>query len=296
MKKLFLFGFMVWSVLFTANCQRTDSTSPAPGEDYFPLQIGNTWHYQNDFDNRWQIEVTGRQTIGIYNYFVIEGRLFPYDQDSLSYFRKDNAGRVYINFEDHDYLYADFDGSNWETYNSMHSAIEVEDLTVAIPAGTFHNCLQILFDNPQMVDEEMVNDYAPGVGLVRSRGFFSPIYLTSAFIGGTYYPDQGRFPDTFLETGQDADYSYISLQTRRRNNQDLLIEIVGWGIEESGLFLHSEIDENKLILHIMGDCLTIPTETWLKTSFQYTLSPEDEETLSEIRHERGQDSLVVLKN
>lgn len=108
-------------------------------------------------------------------------------------------------------------------------------------------------------------------------------------------PPTNRFPEVFLETGNDSNYSYISLRTIRQRDSILIIHATGWGIEEYGLYLEHSIKDSILTLNIMGMCGTVFTYTWVKKTFNYILKRDTEDRLRRICFYKKSDSLTVLK-
>lgn len=92
-----------------------------------------------------------------------------------------------------------------------------------------------------------------------------------------------RFPEGLYQAGRDSDHSFVSLQTTRLQNGDLLIRVTGWGYYETGLSLSSERQDRVLILQVMGECGTGQQFTWAKVSFDYTLTRTDEDSIDVIR-------------
>ena len=106
----------------------------------------------------------------------------------------------------------------------------------------------------------------------------------------------GKFSNKFLELGDDSDQSYKSLRTVRQSDESLEVFITGWGIEETGLFLHHKVIDSTLYLHIMGECGTVSSYTYVKATMNYLITPEAEDTLNCIIHYSGTDTLVIIKN
>lgn len=93
-----------------------------------------------------------------------------------------------------------------------------------------------------------------------------------------------RFPSTFLEKGNDNDHSYISLKSYRLDNDYLKLELTGWGVEQTGLFLNDIIEGDVLVMHVMGECGTyVPPPIYEKHTFTYTVSTSLEDQLNLIR-------------
>lgn len=74
------------------------------------------------------------------------------------------------------------------------------------------------------------------------------------------------FPDFFVERGSDADSSYISFRGRKIHPYLFEVEGTGWGIIETGILLEKLCQPQKLFFQLMGECGTVLTQTWNKTS------------------------------
>jgi hypothetical protein len=108
-------------------------------------------------------------------------------------------------------------------------------------------------------------------------------------------PPIPQFADGFYEAGSDSDHSYVSLQTTRLSNADLLIQVTGWGYYETGLFLSSEKEAETLTLRVTGMCGTVPTFTWAKVSFSHTITASEEGTVNMIRVLGGGTEILLHK-
>lgn len=74
------------------------------------------------------------------------------------------------------------------------------------------------------------------------------------------------FPDFFVERGSDTDSSYISFRGRKIHPYLFEVEGTGWGIIETGILLEKISQPQKLFFQLMGECGTVLTQTWNKTS------------------------------
>ncbi len=130
--------------------------------------------------------------------------------------------------------------------------------------------------------------------------FIIPIFVVLVVSSCEYFNEEnqqtGRFSNKFLESGYDSDHSYISLRTVRQPDESLDVFITGWGIEETGLFLHHKIVDSTLNLHVMGYCGTVSSYTWVKATLNYLITPIAEDTINCIIHHSGKDTLVIKKN
>jgi hypothetical protein len=81
MKNTTYFVLLIFAIFFSA-CSDDDST-PTSGEvtNYFPLAIGNTWDYSNQFSATGQSDVSGNETISVSGTTQISGNE-AYELDS----------------------------------------------------------------------------------------------------------------------------------------------------------------------------------------------------------------------
>jgi hypothetical protein len=101
--------------------------------------------------------------------------------------------------------------------------------------------------------------------------------------GDSIMPDtKYEFPDTFLEAGNDEDHTYASLKTIRQADGCLKIDVIGWGVAETGLYLDIRANMHILELRLKGVCGTVKTRTLAKVSFSYLLDRETENDLHQI--------------
>lgn len=107
---------------------------------------------------------------------------------------------------------------------------------------------------------------------------------------------QNRFPEVFHEAGTEADSSYIALRTIRLADGNLQTQVTGWGIEESGLFLETQTENNGLTMSIRRICGTVFTYTWVRRTFEYIITRSSEDTLQRICFTNFRDTLTVVKH
>jgi hypothetical protein len=155
-------------------------------QDYFPLEVGNTWTYCS-FHDTLVYHVTDSVNIGNKKYF-----LYGAYSGRMDTIRKDIQGNIWKMIKGIDYLWFDFtrdSGANY-TFPSFDSTqiynIEVTKyLTLQTYLGTYRQCIGLYFDIPQWVDDEIFYTFAPKVGLIEIYGGESPDYLLySAVLNG----------------------------------------------------------------------------------------------------------------
>jgi hypothetical protein len=155
-------------------------------QDYFPLEVGNTWTYYNSRDTL-VYHVTDSVNIGNKKYF-----LYGAYSSRMDTIRKDIQGNIWKMIKGVDYLWFDFTKDNGATYtfpsfdSSQAYIIEVSKYhTQQTYLGTFSQCIALNFDVPQWVDDEIFYSFAPEVGLIEIYGGESPDYiLCSAVLDG----------------------------------------------------------------------------------------------------------------
>jgi hypothetical protein len=158
------------------------------GGDYFPLQVGNRWTYTLTYPSGTYIlehEIVGTAAIGAHDYFVFRRTFDLAVQDDTTYYRSDGSGRVFINWQGQEALYIDFNrgaGESWESYGEYIASINKKNFRSDVPTGRFQDCIEVFFDYPPAIDDELWQVYAPGVGLIEIRGFIGVIQLQSAVV------------------------------------------------------------------------------------------------------------------
>ncbi|MDL1891943.1 hypothetical protein FBQ87_03495 [Sphingobacteriales bacterium CHB3] len=108
------------------------------------------------------------------------------------------------------------------------------------------------------------------------------------------------FSDTVVQKGSDEDTTYFSIRTSHQLNGTLNIDVSGWGIQETGLHIDASTSNSILSLRMIGMCGTIQMTTWVRPTFQVSVSTSEEQSLTEIHFSNGiitgtLDSLVISK-
>lgn len=185
MKIIPVFLFITFLIL-AAGCE--DDQKRGGAEVFFPLNQGDKWVF-NDGGQDWTLETGGIHRLGGTDYTAMV-RVYQRSSDT-SYFRTDGADRVFIYWEGKEYLYIDFarsTGDIWSTYNDFTGAIEEKGKILSLPAGTFDNVTQVIFNNSAIQDAYEFRDFAAGAGLVQITAFRRVSKLKSANVNGITYP------------------------------------------------------------------------------------------------------------
>lgn len=106
---------------------------------------------------------------------------------------------------------------------------------------------------------------------------------------------QQEFPPAFLEAGSERNHNYLSLKLIRQSDGSLRIDLIGWGIEETGISLSTNIGGSTLNLVVMGECGVVDSWTWTKVSFTHIVEQEQERELREIEYRCGLLKLTIGK-
>lgn len=142
MKRLvYVGGLLSYTLLFFA-CENTPTSPEKAGLGYFPMQVGNRWTYQAAGDSSWtlQVEITGKTQIGLHSYFVFEESYSTSEQVYRRFFRPGGDGKIFINWEGQDRLYADFERSTssaWPSFSEYIGQISQRNITSVVHAGRF---------------------------------------------------------------------------------------------------------------------------------------------------------------
>lgn len=160
----------------------------ATAQDYFPLQVGNSWTYCSIIDTTYKrtYQVTDSISIRGQNYFLY-GSVRTVDRDTI---RQDPHGNILKMINGAEHLWFDFTKDSGAVYSCPAYDKYIYTIEVAKPfivktwCGTFANC--ICFDTyiQQAVDSNTSYTFAPGVGLIQQYGAKGSDRLYSALING----------------------------------------------------------------------------------------------------------------
>lgn len=156
--------------------------------DYFPLEVNNKWTYSTG-NVEWTEEVTAYKNLNGKEYAVVL-RTYQRSIDTTFYRTEDN-NKVFIYFQGEESLLIDFErtkGEQWESHHEFYAKVNSTGGTLAVPAGTFENVVEIFSDNRQISDAFEFRKYAPGVGLIKLTGFRRDSELIKAYVNGVNYP------------------------------------------------------------------------------------------------------------
>ena len=167
---------------------------------YFPLKVANTWYYDCPIPqtNPWAMK-TIRSSFQKDNTTYFR---WTYGEgvdalDAIDSIRADKQGNIWKLINGKEYLWFDFTQDSGSTYIFdypdtwgdkvyYYNVYVRKYITCETPAGEFDNCILLIFDIPQVRDEEISYTFAPDIGLVR-LGFngWSDKRLTSAIINSS---------------------------------------------------------------------------------------------------------------
>ncbi|MEQ8325352.1 MAG: hypothetical protein RID18_10060 [Cytophagales bacterium] len=193
-------------VLFACSKEDEEFVVPsiASSKDYFPLEIGNFWVYENyDIDTLGQasklsmtdsIYISKQIVVNGFKYYVLEGSHYPYtargETKVLEVIRKtggdivDTSGRIlFSNNNFSDSLYVNYEIINGtDTFHSDVFKMIKAQSPIQVPVGTFYNVLiyhglhyMHMTNLPPFVPNPRDYDfyYASGVGLIKNNFFYS---------------------------------------------------------------------------------------------------------------------------
>jgi hypothetical protein len=160
-------------------------------QDYFPLEVGNTWTYCNNSDTLDTITYHVADSLNINNikYFLYGNISHNYYIDTI---RKDIEGNIWKKIDGIDYLWFDFTKESGAAYTfpSFDSLYAYEIklykyFTLQTCNRTYSQCIELSFDIPQYRDADILYSFAPQIGLIEIYGGESPHYLLySSLING----------------------------------------------------------------------------------------------------------------
>ncbi len=183
--KLYLFCILLGFIGLSACKSPTEmngSSSKKLPDSYYPLQVGNEWHYYELESDSFTISVVSKKNIDGKTYFVKSLSESESSESNESLVREEN-GIVYKRIEGKEYLYLDFNrniGEKWQQlpYELFSYIISKTD-TVYTNIGMLVDCIRIVSESELDKSETL---YAPGIGLVSSSLDFKKGYV----IGGSY--------------------------------------------------------------------------------------------------------------
>ncbi len=173
---------------------------------YFPLGPADSWTYGTRASTTPpQVHphppIRVREEVSVHDTTYALLRVPNLFTDTL---RTDEEGRVWGWIDDRDRLILDLTLADGATYSFVEpgapacpsgadpSVLEActytvtvhRGLTVATVAGRFDHVVSFSFDIPHVLDEEIVFQLAPGVGVVYSSTWLQPVELIEATVGG----------------------------------------------------------------------------------------------------------------
>lgn len=165
--------------------------------DYFPLQLGNEWHYRFGAGGD-SSTVRIQDTVSIAEESWFE---FQWDSGLSEYYRPDSTGQIfrYIPGQVLELLFYDFEKAVGDSYliqldigpATYITVVKIESRhdTVETDAGIFTDCIRLFFDDPLATDDEQWKWFAPEIGLVMfSSAWIPETRLHKAVINGIVYP------------------------------------------------------------------------------------------------------------
>ncbi len=179
--KLIFYNFLVTLSLTGILCCRHTSESTPLSSSYYPLQVGNEWHYDKVESVSFTISVTSNKMIDGEMYYIRSSSEFK----SNDIQEREEDDIVYRRIEENEYVYLDFNraiGDTWTGPPPGRSELYITSRseTISTNIGVFHNCIKIVEEDELLKFEHI---YVPGIGLV-SLGIKSK--EGSSVIGGGY--------------------------------------------------------------------------------------------------------------
>jgi hypothetical protein len=167
-KLIFIIDFLllILIVIGIISCNHiTGPTTISTSSSYFPLQVGNEWHYDRLESRPFIICITSKKNIAGMMYFE---RTSSENQFSETLREKNRV--IYRRIEGKEYAYMDFNrsiGEKWqESPHQRYAYIASCNDTISVRAGTFVDCIRIVRESDLDKTETW---YAPGVGMVASN-------------------------------------------------------------------------------------------------------------------------------
>ncbi|NQT62849.1 MAG: T9SS type A sorting domain-containing protein [Candidatus Marinimicrobia bacterium] len=168
-------AFLTWSEAgsIKAHCLLDDGTLGIPGEtppdtlNYFPMTVGQRWHYASDFDSTF-ITVVDSHLIGDEPYYEFDN-WYPNEYINAFHFE---GYEVVVNSGAADQLLYDFGAELNDTWNFQFPGTDISEITltskgdtIVTGLGTYTNCIG--FHRFIGADYEYYDWFAPDIGLVQ---------------------------------------------------------------------------------------------------------------------------------
>ena len=200
MKNLLII-LIIFIILPTASSQTLKNNSLS---NYFPLSIGNSWTYSSPSDTnyKWTSTIVDTTHLNGNLYYLKHGANTSY-ADTL---RMDSIGNIWKYFDNKERLWFDFSRDSGSIYiydifdDDTMFVYVTKNVEVTVYAGHFNNCINLFFDVPGLIDEEVEYTFAPGVGIVHKEGGWAHEHLFTATIDGqviTATSEQKNLPPAF---------------------------------------------------------------------------------------------------
>ncbi|MBC8182803.1 T9SS type A sorting domain-containing protein [candidate division KSB1 bacterium] len=158
---------------------------------YFPIEINNSWTY-HEFGAEYL-----KHTIKIIDSTTIDGNLCYYYGESIGTSEiifPDSLNRIWKYFDEKKQLWFDFSKTEADSYfykdddSGFNYTVKINrhpSLIVKPDFVSTDSCLLFIFDDPNVIDEELYYVFALSIGLIKkSRGIGITHLLESAVIGG----------------------------------------------------------------------------------------------------------------
>ena len=152
-------------LVLAASCSK-EPTNIASGCDYCPLQVQNSW----EFENSQKTTIIATKVIDQKTYFV-----FARSTDT-SYYRKENNKVYFRSAYEPEALIFDLNAAEHQSWhqNSWKVTLTSKHDTIVINHAKIPNCYCFFFDIPGAVDDEHAIWLAPGIGFIRKSCGFCP--------------------------------------------------------------------------------------------------------------------------
>jgi hypothetical protein len=196
--------------LLLLNCNRDKSIIQSAHSDvepeysafqYFPIEVGNIWNY-NNYSNRFDTSAVKKIKRIQDKYMVKDTTYYLWTTgdgtDLIDTIRVDAVGDIWERVRNRDYLWFKFSEDSdlyytstpithgWDVFFYM---VKVKrNVSIDTPAGRFSDCIKFRFNVPEIFDEEEVYTFAPKIGLVHHEYYANTKYyeLTSAIINNVH--------------------------------------------------------------------------------------------------------------
>ena len=179
-------------------------------QNYFPIKVGNSWTYCSFNDTTFKriYEIKDSVKFDSLSGFIYGLQNSAYNDTLI----QNESNKIYKIVNKIPRLWFDFSQDSGAVYtipinDSTSFFVHVrKNISTDTYIGTFSNCIELFFDVPQYIDEEMGYIFAPNIGIIKKYGAWANDVLFS--IDTTEGPVNVDYQNSFNENYFSLDQNY----------------------------------------------------------------------------------------